>query len=108
MSSLGALGITTPSIFEYFKAPYNRLFGNNEKALKSYLKQSNDYNNTDNIEIDDGLPSDFDWRNQTLKCVHDVRDQQMCGSCYSFASTGFLSDRFCIHSEGNVNVTLAP
>ena len=32
----------------------------------------------------------------------------MCGSCWAFSSTAMLSDRFCIHSEGQINVVLSP
>jgi cathepsin B len=31
-----------------------------------------------------------------------------CGSCWAFSSVGMLTDRFCIHSNGQINVTLAP
>ena len=32
----------------------------------------------------------------------------LCGSCWAFSSAGMLTDRFCIHSEGQINVTLSP
>lgn len=54
------------------------------------------------------LPDAFDARDKWPPCIHGVRDQQLCGSCWAFASSGFLSDRFCIHSEGDINVVLAP
>jgi len=31
-----------------------------------------------------------------------------CGSCWSFAASESLSDRFCIHSNGVINVVLSP
>ena len=31
-----------------------------------------------------------------------------CGSCWAFSSSEMLSDRFCIWSNGEINVTLAP
>lgn len=54
------------------------------------------------------LPDAFDAREKWPPCIHGVRDQQLCGSCWAFASAGFLSDRFCIQSEGDINVVLAP
>jgi len=46
----------------------------------------------------DNLPVDFDWRNESPACVHPIRDQAQCGSCWAFAATEAFSDRFCIAS----------
>ena len=54
------------------------------------------------------LPGAFDARTAFPGCVHRVLDQGQCGSCWSFAATEALSDRFCIRSHGLVNVTLSP
>lgn len=32
----------------------------------------------------------------------------MCGSCWAFSSAGMLEDRFCIHTQGQIKVTLSP
>jgi len=56
----------------------------------------------------DNLPDDFDWRNESPACVHPIRDQAQCGSCWAFAATEAFSDRFCIASKGAVNVVLSP
>lgn len=53
-------------------------------------------------------PSEFDWRKQHPSCVHDIRDQEQCGSCWAFAGSETLSDRFCIASEGKIDVVLSP
>ena len=54
------------------------------------------------------IPTSFDARNQWTTCVHSVRDQMDCGCCWAFASAGFLEDRFCIQSNGAIDVRLAP
>jgi hypothetical protein len=58
--------------------------------------------------IDEDLPSSFDVRTKYPGCTHPVLDQGDCGSCWAFASTETLSDRFCVASNGTVNVTLSP
>lgn len=52
-------------------------------------------------------PDSFDWR-VASKCVHPVRDQGHCGSCWAFGATEALSDRFCVASKGQVDVILSP
>lgn len=45
-----------------------------------------------------------EWR----QYIHDVRDQQGCGSCWAFGATEALSDRFALHSKGSTDVILSP
>lgn len=50
-------------------------------------------------------PTAFDSRTQWGDCVHPIRDQQQCGSCWAFGATEALSDRFCI---AGTDVVLSP
>ncbi len=53
----------------------------------------------------------FNWIDDggaVSSCIYAVRDQASCGSCWAFAATGFLEDRFCIKSNAAVSVRLAP
>lgn len=59
------------------------------------------------VVVSDSLPTSWDWREQS-DCVHPIRDQQQCGSCWAFAATEAFSDRICIASKGSENVVLSP
>lgn len=52
------------------------------------------------------IPDSFDARTQWPGCVHAIRNQQQCGSCWAFGATEALSDRFCVSK--NVQVILSP
>jgi len=54
------------------------------------------------------VPAEFDARKQWPNCVHRILDQGRCGSCWAFGAAEALSDRFCIKSNGSVNVILSP
>lgn len=54
------------------------------------------------------LPDHFDWRGENPSCVHPVRDQGHCGSCWAHSASEVVSDRFCIHSQGKINTTFSP
>lgn len=52
------------------------------------------------------IPTSFDARQKWPNCIHPIRDQQQCGSCWAFGATEALSDRICI--AGGPNVVLSP
>lgn len=59
------------------------------------------------IKGDPDLPREFSTHKKFPMCIPEVMDQQICGSCWAFASSGMLSDRFCTHSEGQIKVSLS-
>lgn len=48
------------------------------------------------------VPESFDSREQWQNCpsIREVRDQASCGSCWAFGAAEAISDRICIHSNG--------
>jgi len=52
------------------------------------------------------LPTSFNSKDQWPSCIHAIRDQARCGSCWAFSASEVLSDRTCI--EGGDNVVLSP
>lgn len=54
------------------------------------------------------LPESFDWRKEHGSCIHPVLNQGHCGSCWAFAATEVLSDRFCLATNGSIHVVLSP
>lgn len=60
------------------------------------------------VPTNDELPKEFDSRKQWGDCVHAIRDQAKCGSCWAFGASETLSDRFCIASGKKIDVVLSP
>lgn len=56
----------------------------------------------------EAIPDSFDSRTQWPNCIHPIRDQAQCGSCWAFGATEVLSDRFCIATGGKTSVVLSP
>ena len=58
--------------------------------------------------VSGAIPAAFDSRTQWPGCVHPIRNQEQCGSCWAFGATETLSDRFAIESNLSINVVLSP
>lgn len=54
------------------------------------------------------VPENFDGRVVWKGLLTPVRNQGHCGSCWAFASTSTLADRFNIQSVGQIYVELSP
>jgi len=56
----------------------------------------------EDLKID--LPDEFDARTQWNKCpsISEIRDQSSCGSCWALAAVESMSDRHCIHKDGEL------
>lgn len=54
------------------------------------------------------LPSNFDGRKVWNTLLTIPKNQGSCGSCWAFATSGTLADRFNIHSMGLIHLDLSP
>lgn len=74
--------------------------------VSTYMPEPKDAAEFD-LEPSNALPTNFDPRSDASwkSCIHPIRDQAQCGSCWAFGSSEALSDRFC---KAGTNVVLSP
>ncbi|CAI5454187.1 unnamed protein product [Caenorhabditis angaria] len=55
------------------------------------------------------IPENFDSRENWPNCqsLRNIRDQSSCGSCWAFGAVEAMSDRICIASKGEIQVSLS-
>ncbi len=99
---------STFETYSYEEHPFRNWSINEIKSLLGVSSLAlKDTSNVDKTSSSD-LPSEFDSRTQWPNCIHPIRDQGKCGSCWAHAASEVLSDRFCIASKGALNVILSP
>ena len=54
------------------------------------------------------VPKAFDSREAWPNCIHPIRNQGGCGSCWAFGTSEVISDRLCIATNGSEDVILSP
>jgi len=94
-----------------WEAGVNEIFvGKSYADVRSMLISRDFFIQNEDIEtlpaINAQAPATFDARKQWPTCIHPIRDQARCGSCWAFAASEVLSDRYCI--AGNDVGVLSP
>ena len=92
-------------------APPGHVFGfRRDPALRARLLASGAQQETAAVQASEEsplLPTAFDSRERWPGCIHPIRDQGQCGSCWAFGTSEAFSDRLCIASAGRINVVLS-
>ena len=85
------------------------------RPTKTILREENEELNTEFLSVTKiyplrklTIPETFDGRIAWEGLLSPVMNQENCGSCWAFASTSVLADRFNIQSLGMINVQLSP
>jgi C1A family cysteine protease len=50
-------------------------------------------------------PTNFDWRTHTPSPVSPIKDQQQCGSCWSFSTTGNIEGQWILNNGTSVSLS---
>ena len=86
-----------------------------ERPLQTILRESvqekssiNYSNEIKKFNIIPNLPENFDGRKVWGEYLSPILNQGKCGSCWAFATTATLADRFNILSQGKIKITLSP
>jgi len=92
-----------------WEAGVNPVFeGKTLKEVRDMLISRDFFVANEEVEVIDTYtttaPAQFDSRTQWPGCIYPIRDQARCGSCWAFAASEVLSDRFCIAGKKDVGV----
>ncbi|XP_023178232.1 digestive cysteine proteinase 1 [Drosophila hydei] len=90
-----------------YKLAVNHLADKTEEEMRARrgYKSSGGYNSGKPFPYDvnkfkDEIPSQYDWR--LFGAVSPVKDQSVCGSCWSFGTVGHLEGAFFLKNGGNL------
>ncbi len=99
-------------VFSYEEHPFKNWSEEQVKSLlglrTTFLKDTSEFPEGEMFGISLAVSENFDSREKWPECIHSIRDQGQCGSCWAHAASEVLSDRFCIASEGKINIALSP
>ena len=99
------------SSFEVYSSPEEHPFKSTEEVIARLGLKIDYLHDTSSMKMGRpnlSLPESFDSRTQWPNCIHPIRNQAKCGSCWAHAASEVLSDRFCIDSNGKIDVVLSP
>ena len=108
LGSLASELVVTQSYLDYLKKHVSWQVANYEESifrgwtideLKAILNQKHfeDEEVHPEVPVDiSKLPRNLDWREKNANCVHEIRYQDNCGSCWAFSAAGVVSDRCCL------------
>lgn len=96
--------LTSDLITTISEHPTNTYLRDKDSKISEAYKEIQDVYPTRDIQI----PDEFDGREVWDGLITPVMNQGSCGSCWAFASSATLSDRFNIQSLGLINVQLSP
>jgi cathepsin B len=94
--------------YDFEEHPFKNYSEADIKSLLGTIVPSSTPTTVDLGAQDCDVPESFDGRVQWPGYVHKIRNQASCGSCWAFAASEVLSDRFSIATKGEVNVVLSP
>lgn len=111
--SLSSVSSSTFETYSFEEHPFKNWSESQIKSLLGLstisLQDTSEIPESDSFSISEAdLPENFDSREKWPECIHPIRNQGHCGSCWAHGASEVLSDRFCIASEGKVNVVLSP
>jgi cathepsin B len=102
---------------DLWTAQLNRKFENYDANVKWRLMGVNHVHNSVKARkhlaksrfMDIELPKNFDARTNWPDCasLRTIRDQSSCGSCWAFGAVEAMSDRICIASKGQLQVSIS-
>ena len=87
-----------------YKRDIAPLIGSWKETPETRLPEKTSFKTTN-----DELPEYFDLREQFPQCesIKEIRDQSRCGACWAFGAAETMSDRICIHSNGQLQTRVS-